>query len=208
VTGAPIDFPDRSFAELLASMTHELRTPLNAIIGFTSLLHDGKVGPLSAEQTEFLGDILTSSRHLLQLINDVLDLAKVESGKMEQQVETVELSTVAREVKDIVRGLADQKRIRLDTEVSAQLPPVTLDPRLLKQVLYNYLSNAIELTGEGGRVSLRILPETEETFRVEVNGVVEAQGGTVAVRSVLGKGSTFTAILPRQVAAPGRTRSD
>src|SRR5207247_8620680 len=91
-------------SEFLANMSHELRTPLNAIIGFAELMHRGKVGPVSPQHEEYLGDILTSSRHLLQLINDVLDLAKVESGKMEFRPEPVDLAGLVNEVCDILRG--------------------------------------------------------------------------------------------------------
>lgn len=230
---------NRLKSEFLANMSHELRTPLNAIIGFAKLLHAGKAGALSETQTEYMGDILNSSRHLLQLINDVLDLAKVESGRTEIQVEVVELSKMTSEVRDILRGLAAEKRIQLRVEVSAELPTVVADQRLLKQVLYNYLSNAIKFTPEEGRVSMRIAPEAHDTFRIDVEDtgigikpedmnrlfvefqqldssaakrypgtglglaltkrIVEAQGGTVEVKSVLGQGSTFSAVLPREI---------
>src|SRR6185436_16936219 len=108
-------------SEFLANMSHELRTPLNAIIGFAELMHKGRVGPVSAEHQEYLGDILTSSRHLLQLINDVLDLAKVESGKMEFRPELVDVGKLMTEVRDILRGLAASKHLHLDTLVSADL---------------------------------------------------------------------------------------
>jgi signal transduction histidine kinase len=223
--------------EFLANMSHELRTPLNAIIGFTKLLHAGKVGPLSATQTEYLGDILNSSNHLLQLINDVLDLAKIESGRTAVRAEPVDVAKVSAEVKDILRGLAAEKRIQLGIELGPELGSVLTDPRLLKQVLYNYLSNAIKFTPDGGKVAMRISVGDGDTFRVEVedNGigirpedlgrlfvefqqldsglakrypgtglglaltkrVVEAQGGRVEVRSAVGIGSTFVAILPR-----------
>src|SRR5438128_1689919 len=124
-------------------MSHELRTPLNGIIGFAELMHDGKVGPVSDDHKEYLGDILVSSRHLLQLINDVLDLAKVESGKMEFRPEPVDLAKLVGEVRDILRTLTAKKRIRLAVEVDPSLTDVEADPAKLKQILYNYLSNAI-----------------------------------------------------------------
>src|SRR5439155_3280047 len=104
-------------SEFLANMSHELRTPLNAIIGFAELMHKGKVGPVSADHKEYLGDILTSSKHLLQLINDVLDLAKVESGKMEFRPEPVNVRKLVGEVRDILRTLTAEKHIRLTHEV-------------------------------------------------------------------------------------------
>jgi signal transduction histidine kinase/CheY-like chemotaxis protein len=155
-------------SEFLANMSHELRTPLNAIIGFAELMHDGKVGPVSPAHKECLADILTSSRHLLQLINDVLDLSKVEAGKMEFRPERVEVAKVIGEVKDILRGLTAKKRIRLAVEIDPGLQEVVLDPGKLKQVLYNYLSNALKFTPDGGRVTVRARLEPPGHFRLEV----------------------------------------
>ena len=155
-------------SEFLANMSHELRTPLNAILGFTEMMHDGKVGPVSADQKEFLADVLTSSRHLLQLINDVLDLAKVESGKMEFRPEAVDVGKVAGEVRDILRSLAGSKRIPVELLVAPGLGTVVIDAGKLKQVLYNYLSNTLKFTDEGGRVTVRVGPEGDDRFRLEV----------------------------------------
>ena len=228
---------NRLKSEFLANMSHELRTPLNSIIGFTELMHDGKVGPLNADQKEYMGDILTSSRHLLQLINDVLDLSKVESGKMEFRPEPVELGRLIGEVRDILRSIAGNKHIAITSEVVPALGQVMIDPAKLKQVLYNYLSNALKFTPDEGRVTVRVKPEGADFFRLEVEDtgigirqedfgrlfaefqqldasaakkypgtglglaltkrLVEAQGGTVGVRSTFGKGSTFFAVLPR-----------
>ncbi len=159
---------NRLKSEFLANMSHELRTPLNAIIGFSELMVNGKVGDMAPDQKEYLGDILTSARHLLRLINDVLDLTKVEAGKMEFRPEVIDLSKVAAEVKDILRGLAAQKRIQIDLEISPGLPSALLDPSKLKQVLYNFLSNALKFSPEGGIVTLRIHREEEGHFRLEV----------------------------------------
>ncbi len=155
-------------SEFLANMSHELRTPLNGIIGFSELMHDGKVGAVSDDHKEYLGDILTSSRHLQQLINDVLDLAKVESGKMEFRPEPVNLTQLVGEVRDILRTLTAEKRIKLEAVVDPALNDIVADPAKLKQVLYNYLSNAIKFTPEEGRVSIRALLEGKESFRLEV----------------------------------------
>jgi len=155
-------------SEFLANMSHELRTPLNAIIGFADLMHRGKVGPVSAEHEEYLGDILTSSRHLLRLINDVLDLAKVESGKMEFRPEAVNLVTLTSEVRDLLRGLAANKRLRIDTSVDAEVETVVADPARLKQILFNYLSNAIKFTPDNGRIRVEIVPEGLALFRIDV----------------------------------------
>jgi signal transduction histidine kinase/DNA-binding response OmpR family regulator len=155
-------------SEFLANMSHELRTPLNAIIGFAELMHDGKVGAVSPEHKEFLGDILTSARHLLELINGVLDLAKVEAGKMEFFPVEVDPRKVLFELVGILRALAARKRIEIVTEVAPDLGKVVADPGKLKQVLYNYLSNALKFTPVGGRVTVRVGQEGEDRFRVEV----------------------------------------
>jgi signal transduction histidine kinase len=155
-------------SEFLANMSHELRTPLNGIIGFAELMHDGKTGPVAAEHKEYLGDILASSRHLLQLINDVLDLSKVESGTMEFRPEPVDLTRFVGEVCDVLRGVASRKRIRIDTVVDPEIGPVVLDPAKLKQILYNYLSNAVKFTPEEGRVIIRAAPEGAAAVRLEV----------------------------------------
>ena len=155
-------------SEFLANMSHELRTPLNGIIGFAEIMHDGRVGPISPQHKEYLGDILSSGRHLLQLINDVLDLAKVEAGKMDFKLEPVVPELVVREVCDVVRTLVAQKRIRLTTTVDPALTCMVADARSLKQILYNYLSNALKFTPDEGTVTVRVKPEDQDHFRIEV----------------------------------------
>jgi signal transduction histidine kinase len=160
-------------SEFLANMSHELRTPLNAIIGFSELMQDGRAGPVSDRQKEFLGDVLGSSHHLLLLINDVLDLAKVESGKMEFYPEPVDLPRLVGEARDTFKALTEKNQIRLGVEIDPSLVGVSIDPAKLKQVLYNYLSNAIKFTSKGGSVKLSIRPDGAEAFRLEVedNGI-------------------------------------
>jgi signal transduction histidine kinase len=185
---------------------------------------------------EFLGDILTSGRHLLALINDVLDLSKVEAGKLEFRPEMVVLEKLVREAVAIVRTIASEKEIRVEVDIDEAMAEVRTDPSRLKQILYNYLSNALKFTPHGGRVTVRARAESAETFALEVEDtgvgiapgdlgrlfvefhqldagitkthggtglglaltkrLVEGQGGTVGVRSVLGKGSVFRAVLP------------
>jgi protein-histidine pros-kinase len=163
----------RMKSEFLANMSHELRTPLNSIIGFAELMHDGRVGPMSDEHREYLGDILTSARHLLRLINDVLDLTKVESGKMQFFPESIDLAAVVAELKDLVRTQAAAKAIRLSTDIAPDLQNLILDQAKLKQVLYNYVSNALKFTPERGSVVIRAFGEGAHAFRIEVedNGV-------------------------------------
>jgi PAS domain S-box-containing protein len=159
---------NRLKSTFLANMSHELRSPLNAIVGFTDLMHRGKVGPVSAAQEEYLGDVLTSARHLLQLINDILDLAKVESGKMEFRYELVDLDKLAHEVRDALRSLAAQKQLQMNISVHPEMTTAVVDPGRVKQILYNFLSNAIKFTPERGSVDLRILPEGPALFRIDV----------------------------------------
>jgi len=151
----------------LAGVSHELRTPLNGIIGFSELMFDGLMGPISEEQKECMGDILMSARHLLALINDVLDLSKVEAGKMEFRPERSDIEALVTEVRDVVRPLADKKSLRVVTEVPAGFQAVT-DPSRFKQILYNYLSNAVKFTNQGGQVAVRVAAEGEDMFRLEV----------------------------------------
>jgi signal transduction histidine kinase len=164
---------NRLKTEFLAAMSHELRTPLNAIIGFAELVFYGRVAAGSPEHQEFLGDILASGRHLLQLINDILDLAMIEAGKLELRPEPVEVASTIAEVASLLRTLSLQKRIRVQVEADHSLEVVMLDPSRFKQVLYNYLSNALKFTPEGGRIVVRTSAETPESFRLEVedNGV-------------------------------------
>jgi signal transduction histidine kinase len=159
---------NRVKSEFVANMSHELRTPLNAIIGFAELMFDGKMGPVSTVHRECLDDILTSSRHLLELINDVLDLAKVEAGKIELRPERVDLAALTGEVRDNLRGLSLRKRLDVTLGIDVALGSVVIDRGKYRQVLYNYLSNAIKFTAEGGRIEVRARIEDAEFFRLEV----------------------------------------
>jgi len=228
---------NRLKSQFLASMSHELRTPLNAVIGFADLLHSGFVKPESPQHQEFLGHIGTSGRHLLQLINDVLDLSKVESGKFDFFPELIDLPSVLKEVKDVLHTAIQRKHIVLTVEVDPAVTGLQLDPSRLKQVLYNYMSNAIKFTAPGDKVTVRAFVQGPDHFRLEVEDtgigiaaadlprlftefqqldagyskqhqgsglglaltrrLVEAQGGSVGVRSTLGEGSVFYIVLNR-----------
>ncbi|MHB8586796.1 MAG: hybrid sensor histidine kinase/response regulator [Thermoplasmatota archaeon] len=155
-------------SEFLANMSHELRTPLNGIIGFAELIQSGKFGEPSPQHREFMDDILTSARHLLQLINDVLDLAKVEAGKLELRPNPVDLSAIVRETLVVIRPLAERKKITMDSDIDPSLTDVVIDGVRLKQVLYNYLSNAVKFTGHGGHVMIRVRIPAPGYFRLEV----------------------------------------
>jgi PAS domain S-box-containing protein len=163
-----IEEANRLKSEFLANMSHELRTPLNGIIGFSELMYNEDIGPVSQEHKEFLGDILNSAKHLLQLINDILDLSKVEAGKLEFKPEEIDLSGLVHEVCDILRALSAQKRIDIKVSIDQKVREVFLDPGKLKQVLYNYLSNALKFTPEGGKVQVVATPCGGDEIRIEV----------------------------------------
>jgi signal transduction histidine kinase len=163
-----LEYASRMKSEFLANMSHELRTPLNGIIGFTEFLIDEKPGPLRPKQKEYLSDVLNSARHLLQLINDVLDLAKVEAGKMELHPETFPVRKAIEEVAAVIKGITHKRHIALGIEVSDGLDAVTLDQHKFKQVLYNLLSNAVKFTDEGGQVDIHARRLDPHRFEVQV----------------------------------------
>jgi PAS domain S-box-containing protein len=146
---------NRTKTEFLANMSHELRTPLNHIIGFTELLVDKKCGELNEMQEEFLGDVLGSSNHLLSLINDILDLSKVEAGKMELDLTEVNLRALLENSLNMVRGKACNHGIQLSTDLNGIPTVIQADERKLKQIMYNLMSNAVKFTPDGGSVTLR-----------------------------------------------------
>ena len=141
-------------SEFLASMSHELRTPLNAVIGFSDVLLEKMFGDLNEKQEEYLQDILSSGRHLLALINDILDLSKIEAGRTELEVSTFNLATTVENTLVLVRERAVRRRVDLTSEINSQLGDCRADERKVKQVLLNLLSNAIKFTPEGGRISV------------------------------------------------------
>lgn len=158
-------------SQFLANMSHELRTPLNAIIGFADLLSAGRVPLPATKQREYLGHIGNSGRHLLQLINDVLDLSKIEAGKFDFYPEPVALPAVVAGVVDVLHAGALGKGLNLRTHIDAELQApgaLMLDAGRLKQVLYNYLSNAIKFTPVGGTVTVRALVDGPQQWRLEV----------------------------------------
>jgi signal transduction histidine kinase len=145
-------------SEFLANMSHELRTPLNHIIGFTELVVDKAAGDLNAQQEEYLGDVLTSSRHLLSLINDILDLSKVEAGKMELHLSDVHLRSLLENSLIMFKEKALKHGLQLSTDLDGIPERIRADERKLKQIIYNLLSNAIKFTPDGGAVRLSAQP--------------------------------------------------
>jgi PAS domain S-box-containing protein len=154
--------------EFVANMSHELRTPLNSILGFAEMIADERFGPASSKYPEFARMILRSAQHLLQMINDVLDLAKVDSGKLDLRPERTNIAELIGEAQSMMNGVGADRRIRIDVDVDPALGDAFLDPRRFQQILYNYLSNAIKFSHEDRRVLIRARIESETEFRVEV----------------------------------------
>ncbi len=159
---------NRMKSEFLANMSHELRTPLNGIIGFSELMIDGKAGKLAAKQSEYLNDIHNSGKHLLQLINDVLDLAKVESGKMEMYPEKFSVKKSIEEVTNVVSPLAKHKNISINIDIIKELEDVKIDKQKFKQILYNLMSNSVKFTDDGGRINISGYLHDDNQFCIKV----------------------------------------
>ena len=166
---AELERANQSKDRFLASMSHELRTPLNGIIGFAEFLSDGKPGSINDKQKEYLGDILNSGRHLLHLINDMLDLVKVQAGKVELSTERFSLREAIGEVCAGVRPIAETKRIAVKVEVAPGLDFVTLDQQRFKQILYNLLSNALKFTDDGGHVGVEATLHGKDRLQLAVS---------------------------------------
>ena len=149
-----IEMANRHKSEFLANMSHELRTPLNAIIGFSEVLGERMFGELNEKQAEYTDDILSSGRHLLSLINDILDLSKVEAGRMELELTKFDLPMAIDNALTLIRERASRHGIRLHHSVDERLGELTGDERKIKQILLNLLSNAVKFTPEGGRVDV------------------------------------------------------
>jgi PAS domain S-box-containing protein len=185
----------RMKSEFLANMSHELRTPLNAIIGFSEVLRDGLMGEMSDQQRNFIGDIFSSGKHLLSLINDILDLSKVEAGKMMLDLEPVPIASLCANSLSIIREKAATRHIRLAMEAADDLGSILADPRKVKQVLYNLLSNAVKFTVDGGQVTLR----ADRVTRADVGHV----SGAWPSRNLTLADSTFTDFLRISVTDSG-----
>ena len=149
-----LEAASRHKSEFLANMSHELRTPLNAIIGFSEVLLERMFGELNPKQEEYLQDIMTSGRHLLSLINDILDLSKVEAGRMELEPSAFDLPAALEGCLTLVRERATRHGITLGLTVDEDLGQIVADERKVRQVVLNLLSNAVKFTPEGGRVAV------------------------------------------------------
>jgi PAS domain S-box-containing protein len=148
------EFANRTKTEFLANMSHELRTPLNAILGFSEVIRDEMFGPAGAKYAEYARDIHLSGAHLLEIINDVLDLSKLEAGKLDLRESEVSLAQLTEECIVLVRNKAEEGHIRLVNSVPRDLPLLRADARAVKQVILNLLSNAVKFTPEKGQVTI------------------------------------------------------
>ncbi|HEY2902970.1 MAG TPA: ATP-binding protein, partial [Polyangia bacterium] len=170
------DTANQAKSAFLASMSHELRTPLNAVIGFSELLEQEIFGDLNPKQRAYVGNVLISGRHLLQLVNDILDISKVEAGRMDLACEPTPIGGLVDVARSVIAAMASKKGIDLEVDVSSDLPEMFVDPGRIKQVLYNLISNAIKFTPAGGtvRVSAGVAGEAVQ-IRVTDTGIGIAQ---------------------------------
>jgi len=236
ITERKIQEAHRLKSDFLANMSHELRTPLNAVLGFSELMIDKKVGDLNAKQLEYLNDIHASGSHLLRLINNVLDLSKIEAGKTDLRVESFKMDEVIEGVTKVLKPIADQKHIRIEQNLSAEISLISIDKNKFRQILYNLLSNAIKFSQDSGTVHIETALHGSNEFILKVSdagigiaqenlkklfipfvqldsglarqhegtglglaltrNIVNLHRGEIQVESTIGKGSTFSVIMP------------
>ncbi len=233
-----IEIANKSKSYFLANMSHELRTPLNAIIGFSELLKDEMVGSITPKQKSFINDIFSSGKHLLSLLNDILDISKIEAGKMTLDIEKIDIPLLFESSLSIVKEKAFAHNIRLNLDIKEGVDQIYVDTRKLKQIIYNLLSNAVRFTADGGIVFIKVKKVSDLLeFSVEDTGIgiskenienlfqpfeqldnsinkkyegtglglslvkrlVKLHGGSVEVKSELGKGSCFTVRIPYRI---------
>jgi signal transduction histidine kinase len=167
VANQKMDEANRHKSAFLANMSHEFRTPLNAIIGFSEVLLDPSLKVTEEERKQFLTDVATSGKHLLKMINEILDLSKIEAGRMELQVEPASLLEVLDEIQNTMRHLAAKKSIELRVYTDGGIALLSMDTARIKQVLLNLVGNAVKFTPEGGQVWVRT-DAADGVVRVEV----------------------------------------
>ena len=142
-------------SEFLANMSHELRTPLNSINGFSEVLYDETFGPLNEKQKQYVNNVLTSGKHLLLLINQILDMAKVEAGKMKLALSSLPMISILSEIPMLVADMVSKKKLEMLLEIAEDLPNIEADELKVKEIIYNLLSNAVKFTPEGGKIGMR-----------------------------------------------------
>jgi two-component system CheB/CheR fusion protein len=157
----------RAKSEFLANMSHELRTPLNSIIGFSEVLSDETFGPLNEKQKKYVNNVLTSGKHLLLLINQILDMAKVESGKMTLVLSNLSIKSLLNEISRLVEDIVSKKKIHMSLEIAEDLPNIDADELKVKEILYNLLSNAVKFSPEGGKIGIRAI-KTESMIEIKI----------------------------------------
>ncbi|MDZ7760737.1 MAG: ATP-binding protein [Desulfovermiculus sp.] len=155
VLAAELERAARVKSEFLANMSHELRTPLNSIIGFSEVLYDEAFGPLNEKQKQYVNNVSASGKHLLLLINQILDMAKVEAGKMQLALSDVSMKNLLDEISLLVLDMVSKKKLKMSLEIAEDLPSIEADELKVKQILYNLISNAVKFTPEGGKIGLR-----------------------------------------------------
>jgi len=158
-----LELANRHKREFLANMSHELRTPLNAIIGFSEALKEEMFGELNPKQAEYVDDIHSSGRHLLSLINDILDLTKVESGRMELDLSEFDLAHTLQNVMTLIRERAQRGKLALELVLPPSLAPIVADERKVKQIALNLVTNAVKFTRPGGKVTIEVTQDPNET---------------------------------------------
>jgi signal transduction histidine kinase len=162
---------DRSKNQFLANMSHELRTPLNSIIGFSSVLLESSKSALAPRLYKFLENIHTAGNHLLELINDILDLSKIEAGKMELRPDTFDLRDTIAAVERVMKGFASEANVRITSSIDPEVPMVRLDEGRLKQILFNLLSNAVKFSPNGGPVAINVTHVPQVASPIGVDSV-------------------------------------
>ncbi len=181
---------NKSKSEFLANMSHELRTPLNAIIGFSEVMLSGMGGELSDKHKEYANDILDSGSHLLKLINNILDLSKIEAGKTEINCEKIDLCSVFKSCIRLIAERAEEKSINVEVKTGCDGLYVYADPIRLKQIILNLLSNSVKFTDMNGKVDISCIVGDNVVIRVEDDGIGMDEDGVKAALTKFGQANT------------------